>query len=310
MSRTGELAGHRWQVAVVAAGAALLAGAGLVVVIGLLVSVGTASPASHSTSATGTGSKTPHTSAGSAQSGDAIRVTIPPAPVPTLQNTVPATPTGSASAPTPTTAVRTVPSTPSVAPPPTSQPSPRPAPSLRPAVSPGAVPSVVVQAPPGAAGVAAALIVAVNRQSGGRESIPVTPENVVLIDRWMANEGGLWADNPLNTSHSASGRPHQYTAGGQDTGIPIFSSMSVGVEANAATLLGNPRYARILRVLSSGSASCITFADAVIRSPWASGHYDHDPSGFCSGRITPRRRTGPGRHAHTSNLRSRAGRHR
>jgi hypothetical protein len=161
-----------------------------------------------------------------------------------------------------------------------------------------------VVAPPETAGVAqvaAALIVAVNQSSGGRVSIPVTHDDVVLLGRWMANEGGLWADNPLNTSHGASGYPHQFSASGQDTGIPIFPSMSVGIQANAATLLANPRYARILHVLSRGTASCITFATAVIRSPWASGHYDHDPSGFCSGEIAPKRHPGPVRNGRVSN---------
>jgi hypothetical protein len=134
------------------------------------------------------------------------------------------------------------------------------------------------------------LIAAINQKSAGRVAIPVTGDNITLLGRWMANEGGLWADNPLNTSEGSAAYPHQRTASGQDTGIPIFSSMSVGIAATAVTLLSNPSYARILRVLRSGSASCLTFATAVVRSPWASGHYGHDPSGFCSGRITPHRR--------------------
>jgi hypothetical protein len=146
--------------------------------------------------------------------------------------------------------------------------------------------------PTGSAAVASALILAVNLQSGGKQSIPVTPTNVSLLQRWMANEGGLWADNPLNTSLGAGGLPHQFTSGGQDSGIPIFSTLSAGVAATASTLLSNPTYAHILRVLGKGTASCTTFATAVIRSPWASGHYGHSASGFCSGHITPRPRTG------------------
>jgi hypothetical protein len=123
----------------------------------------------------------------------------------------------------------------------------------------------------------------------------MTSDNIVLLGRWMANEGGLWADNPLNTSLDSASYPHQYTASGQNTGIPIFPSLSAGVAATAMTLLGNPKYGRILKVLSSGEATCIAFARTVIQSPWASGHYDHDPSGFCSGKIVPPRR-GRGQH--------------
>jgi hypothetical protein len=149
----------------------------------------------------------------------------------------------------------------------------------------------------GTSPVAVSLISAINQKSGGKEAIPITADNVALLARWMANEGGLWADNPLNTSASSAAYPHQHTASGQDTGIPIFSSMAVGVEAAATTLLSNQSYARILRVLRSGRASCLTFATAVVRSPWASGHYGRDPSGFCSGRITPHRRAHKPRHA-------------
>ena len=178
--------------------------------------------------------------------------------------------------------------------------------------APGATPALPASVPPapvaiadptGSASVAAALIVAVNRQAVGRKAIPVTADNVSLLQRWIANEGGLWADNPLNTSHGAGGNPHQFTANGQDTGIPIFSSMSVGIEATAATLLSNPRYARILRALSRGTASCLAFANAVIKSPWASGHYGHDPSRFCSGLTAPRRGPGPRHHGRASDPR-------
>jgi hypothetical protein len=139
--------------------------------------------------------------------------------------------------------------------------------------------------------VAVDLISAMNSEAGGKLKIPGSDDNVALLGRWMANEGGLWANNPLNTSLGSAANPHQRTSGGADTGIPIFSSMSMGVESAAATLLSNPSYARIVRVLRSGKASCLAFATAVVRSPWASGHYDHDPSGFCSGRIVPRERS-------------------
>jgi hypothetical protein len=134
-----------------------------------------------------------------------------------------------------------------------------------------------------AAQVARSLISAIGQRSKLR--LPASADNIALLARWIDNEGGLWADNPLNTSAGSASYPHQFTAGGQDTGIPIFPTMATGVEAATATLLSNHAYARILRVLRSGSAPCAAFAAAVIRSPWASGHYDHDRSGFCSGRI-------------------------
>jgi len=150
---------------------------------------------------------------------------------------------------------------------------------------------VAMLAPPAQTSRAAAqLIVAINQRSGSQGAIPDTAHDIGLLGRWMANEGGLWADNPLNTSLDAGSYPHQFTASGQDTGIPIFPDLAAGVAATATTLLSNPSYSRILHVLRSGSASCIAFARVVIQSPWASGHYDHDPVGFCSGSIVPARR--------------------
>jgi hypothetical protein len=137
---------------------------------------------------------------------------------------------------------------------------------------------------------AVALIGAINQGESSAGVIPVTPNNVALLERWIANEGGVWAQNPLNTSRDSASYPHQFTTNGQDTGIPIFPNLALGVAATAATLWSNSAYARILRVLRSGVASCPTFARAVIQSPWASGHYGHDPAGFCSGRIVPARR--------------------
>ena len=207
-------------------------------------------------------------------------------------------------APVPTTSPAPVTTLMPTNPPPVTIPPPRPSPPAG-AASPPPVSSAPAPTgePAGSAPVASALIVAVNVQSGGTQSVPVTPTNVSLLQRWMANEGGLWADNPLNTSLGAGNHPHQFTSGGQDSGIPIFSSLSSGVAATATTLLSNPRYAHILRVLAKGTASCTAFATAVIRSPWASGHYGHSASRFCSGTVTPRHRTGPRHHGAASGSR-------
>jgi hypothetical protein len=208
----------------------------------------------------------------------------------------PSTPSGAVTTSAPTTLPpRTPPPTNAAVPttaPVTSRPTPLPRTVSRAAIAvPVAKPSTAT------AQAAVSLISALRARSNGRDAISATTDNIDLLGRWMANEGGLWADNPLNTSLDSAAYPHQFSANGQDTGIPIFPNLSVGVAATAATLLANPRYARILKVLGSGSAPCIVFARAVIQSPWASGHYDHDPGGFCSGRIVPARRgRGHGHH--------------
>jgi hypothetical protein len=97
----------------------------------------------------------------------------------------------------------------------------------------------------------------------------------------MANEGGLWANNPLNTSLNSARYAQQIARGGQNTGIPIYPTMAVGIRETAKTLLGNHAYARILSVLRSGVAPCVAFAAAVIHSPWAASHYGHNPARFC-----------------------------
>jgi hypothetical protein len=129
--------------------------------------------------------------------------------------------------------------------------------------------------------VATDLIAAINARSNGGYSIRATPDNVSLLDTWMDNEGGLWADNPLNTSLDAARYPHQVTAAGQNTGIPVFPTIKIGIDATATTLLSNPAYVGILWVLSAGTASCETFARAVMATPWAASHYGGNPAHFC-----------------------------
>lgn len=198
------------------------------------------------------------------------------------RTTATSAPTPSSSAPpTTSSAVPTTTPTPAAAPVSSSPPpTPPPLPKERAAASPAVGPGTTAQ-------VAAGLIRAVNQQSKGTEGIPVTTDNVSLLNRWMANEGGLWANNPLNTSLDSAAYPHEFTTSGEDTGLPIFPSLSTGIAATAATLLSNPSYTRILGVLKSGRTSCLSFATAVIQSPWASGHYGYDTTRFCSGSIVP-----------------------
>jgi hypothetical protein len=129
--------------------------------------------------------------------------------------------------------------------------------------------------------VALSLIGTIDRLSHKAYDIAATSANVALLEVWMAHEGGLWADNPLNTSLDASAYRHQFTTSGQDTGIPIYPDLSVGVTDTALTLLGNPAYQGILKVLAGGSGSCMAFGAAVVESPWASSHYGHDAGSFC-----------------------------
>ena len=244
---------------------------------------------------TATGSTTPHTSRSTNRPGyrgHTIASEATPPPTTTTTTTTTATiPRAAAPGSMPIASSSDVSGTTSaVTPPTTSQPSPPLRPTLR-TTGPAQGGSETT----GTAAVAVSLFSTIGLNSNGKYSIPVTANNISLLTRWMANEGGLWANNPLNTSHGSAAYPHQVTTSGQDTGIPIFPSLSSGIAATAATLLSNPSYERILRLLGSGKASCVSFARAVIRSPWASGHYGHDPVGFCSGRIAPVR---PGHRRH------------
>jgi len=134
-----------------------------------------------------------------------------------------------------------------------------------------------------------ALIAAIDGQSGGDRPVRATADNVTLLERWMANEGGLWANNPLNTSLDAADYPHEFTSSGQETGQAIFPTMASGIAATATTLLSNPAYGRIVDLLRTGRASCLSFARAVIRSPWASSHYEYNTARFCGGAPVPAR---------------------
>lgn len=130
-------------------------------------------------------------------------------------------------------------------------------------------------------GVATRLIAAIDAGSDGRFSIRATLDNIGLLDSWMDNEGGLWANNPLNTSLDAVRYPAQFTTTGEDTHIPIFPDIQIGIDATATTLLSNHAYSGILWTLSEGTAPCRAFASVVMASPWAASHYGDDASRFC-----------------------------
>jgi hypothetical protein len=218
----------------------------------------------------------------------------PPSTAPTTvaQPTTPAV-APAAAAPAP---VSSVPST--VATEPTTVAASPPASPVFAAALPRAAPSRpgAVAPPPGTpalAQAAMALIRAIDGQSGGGRPVRATADNVTLLERWMANEGGLWANNPLNTSLDAGDYPHEFTASGQDTGQAIFPTMALGIAATATTLLSNPAYGQIVDLLRTGRASCLSFARAVIRSPWASSHYEYNTARFCGGVPAPARPHSP-----------------
>ena len=202
-----------------------------------------------------------------------------------VSGTPPPGPAGTAAPPT----VATTPAAPASPAPVAPAPVRRPVPRAR--VHGARAASSVAPSAPQYASAAGDLIGVLDQRLPAGFHVPPTPDNVALLARWMANEGGLWADNPLNTSLDASGYPHQYTTWGQDSGIPIFPSLPAGLAATATTLLSNPSYARILGVLQSGHGACSNFARAVILSPWASSHYGFDATRFCSGGIVPPHRS-------------------
>ena len=75
--------------------------------------------------------------------------------------------------------------------------------------------------------------------------------------------------------------PVLVTTAGDDTSIPIFPDIQIGIDATAATLLSSRAYSAILWTLSEGTATCDAFALGVMASPWAASHYGGDPSHFC-----------------------------
>lgn len=239
--------------------------------------------------------------AGAAVAGQAA---IASSGAPITPSTLPPQPTTTAP---PVTSVAPLVTTP-VVPSTTSQTAPI---SRAPAAAPAgpAVSATPASVPAQVASVARGIIYAVDVRSGGRYRIAATADNVSLLARWMANEGGLWADNPLNTSLDAGSYPHQFTSAGVDSGSPIFPSMAVGIRNTASTLL-LPAYGKILAVLARGNAPCTVFATAVIRSPWAASHYGYDPGAFCnaapSGSLKPGHRghRGGGHPRHSRPLRT------
>jgi len=99
--------------------------------------------------------------------------------------------------------------------------------------------------------------------------LPATPNNVLNVTRWMVSEepAASWFNNnnPLNIN-----------AGG--TGSDTFPSLTASAQ-ETARYLNMPNYTGIKAALAS-NADFPTFMNAVVASPWASGHYNGGASFF------------------------------
>jgi len=94
---------------------------------------------------------------------------------------------------------------------------------------------------------------------------PQTSANVNSILAWINHEGGGGKNNPLNTTLAMGG-----STSFNSVGVQNFSSLSIGVAANARTLLGGG-YSDVVSALKSGNGLCgRSFAGL---STWSGGGY-------------------------------------
>lgn len=91
-----------------------------------------------------------------------------------------------------------------------------------------------------------------------------TPENIRVINAWVAAEGTKAAFNPLATTQGASGATDF-----NSVGVKNYTSYEQGVEATVRTLR-NGRYEPILQALEAGS-SARSVAQAIAASEWGTG---------------------------------------
>ena len=94
---------------------------------------------------------------------------------------------------------------------------------------------------------------------------PQTSANVNSILAWINHEGGGGTNNPLNTT-LAMGDSTSFNS----VGVQNFSSLTIGVAANARTLLGGG-YSDILSALRSGNGLCGRSFSGL--STWSGGGY-------------------------------------
>jgi len=94
---------------------------------------------------------------------------------------------------------------------------------------------------------------------------PQTSANVNSILAWINHEGGGGTNNPLNTTLAMGG-----STSFNSVGVQNFSSLTIGVAANARTLLGGG-YSDILSALRSGNGLCGRSFSGL--STWSGGGY-------------------------------------
>jgi len=101
---------------------------------------------------------------------------------------------------------------------------------------------------------------------------PQTSANINSILGWINHEGGGGTNNPLNTTYGSPGSntPRMPGTVFNSAGVMNYPSLSVGVLANARTLLGGG-YSDIVAALRSGQGLCgRSFASL---STWSGGGY-------------------------------------
>jgi hypothetical protein len=81
---------------------------------------------------------------------------------------------------------------------------------------------------------------------------PVTSTNVQFLDAWQNAEGGQAENNPLNTTHQATGATayNTFNANGVTYHVWNYPDASTGLAATAQTLSG---YSNIVAALQSGN---------------------------------------------------------
>jgi cell wall-associated NlpC family hydrolase len=116
--------------------------------------------------------------------------------------------------------------------------------------------------------------------------LPSNQTNISNILHWMAatNKATNWwnKNNPMCTSFPSFGYSGTTSAGG---GTGSYPSLYTGALASAATLKGTPAkpvYAALMK-----SATPTTFAEAIISTPLASGHYAFTPANITTTTIIP-----------------------
>jgi hypothetical protein len=95
---------------------------------------------------------------------------------------------------------------------------------------------------------------------------PQSSANINSILGWINHEGGGGTNNPLNTTQAMGG-----STSFNSVGVQNFPSMTIGVAANARTLMGS-QYSEIVSALRSGQGLCGRSFSGL--STWSGGGYD------------------------------------